>query len=86
MSEAVRPADLSAELLASRAPERMAALDAIVDRLAVEDGVQVLDLASWVAPRLDDAALRPDGAHFDWDHDSGVAAELTRLINDALAS
>jgi SGNH domain (fused to AT3 domains) len=85
MSQVVRPADLSAELLASRAPTRMAALGAIVDRLAAEDGVQVLDLATWVEARLDDAALRPDGAHFDWDHDSGVAAELTRLINDALA-
>ncbi len=85
MSQTVRPAGLSAELLASRDPARMAAIDKVVDRLAAEDGVEVLDLASWVQPRLDDAVLRPDGAHFAWDVDTGVAAELTGLINAALA-
>ncbi len=85
LSTNVRPDDLPEDLLLSRDPARVAAIDAVVDRLAAEGELQTLDLASWVDARIDDAALRPDGAHFEWQHDTGVAAELTRLINAALA-
>ena len=44
----------------------------------------MLDLATWVAPARDDATLRPDGSHYEFDVDTGVAAEMTRLLDAAL--
>jgi len=86
LSTRVVPADLGGELRDARDPARMAAVDAIVDELGAEGVVQVLDLASWVAPRVDDASLRADGAHFVYDEDTGVASALSRLIDQALAA
>jgi peptidoglycan/LPS O-acetylase OafA/YrhL len=83
-SRTVGTAGLGPDLLAARDPARTEALWAIVDGLAADGLVHVLDLATWVEPRVDDSGLRFDGLHFDWDHDTGVAAEMTRLINEAL--
>jgi hypothetical protein len=58
--------------------------NAILDELAADGAIRLLDLASWVAPRVDDATLRPDGSHFAFDAGTGVGIELTRLINEAL--
>jgi hypothetical protein len=84
LSQVVQPDDLGPEFVASRDPARTAAINRIVDQLAAEGDIGVLDLAAWVAPRADDPTLRPDGSHFAWDQDTGVAQELTRLINDAV--
>ncbi len=85
LSSQVRPDDLPVNLAASRDPARVAAINAVIDQLAAEGEIDVLDLASWVDQRVDDAGLRPDGAHFEYDHDTGIAGEVTGLINAALA-
>ena len=42
-------------------------LNAIVRSIADErDDVTVVDLPSWVDPRVDDAVIRPDGSHYEW--------------------
>ena len=84
LSTEVMPPGISDELLASRDPARVAVTNGIVDELAAEGLVTVLDLATWVAPRRDDATLRPDGSHYEFDVDTGVAAEMTRLVDAAL--
>jgi hypothetical protein len=84
LSTEVMPPGISPEQLASRQPARVAVTNAIVDELAAEGLVTVLDLAAWVQPRRDDAALRPDGSHYAFDTDTGIAAEMTRLLNAAL--
>jgi peptidoglycan/LPS O-acetylase OafA/YrhL len=86
LSTAVVPADLAPDLLASRDPARVAATNAILDELAADGTIEVLDLAAWVAPRVDDATLRPDGSHFAFDAGTGVGIEMTRLVNEALSA
>ena len=78
------PPSISDELLASRDPARVTVRNG--DRRRPRrrgPRRRVLDLATWVAPRRDDAALRPDGSHYEYDDDTGVAAELIRLVDDA---
>ena len=84
LSTAVVAPDLEADLRASRDPARVAVTNAILDELAADGTIELLDLAAWVAPRVDDATLRPDGSHFALDASTGVGIEMTRLINAAL--
>jgi peptidoglycan/LPS O-acetylase OafA/YrhL len=84
LSTTVMLPDLAANLRASRDPARVAVTNGILDELAADGTIQLLDLASWVAPRVDDATLRPDGAHYAFDQPTGVGIELTRLIDAAL--
>lgn len=55
-----------ADLRRSRDPARVRALDDLARRVVAEFGTQaaVLDLPAWMVGRIDDAELRPDGAHF----------------------
>jgi hypothetical protein len=77
--------DAPAELRASRTDERVDALNAVIERLAVaRPSVTVLPLDAWVNERVDDATIRPDGAHFEMDAYNPAVDELIRLINDAL--
>jgi hypothetical protein len=39
-----------------------------------------LDLGALVIGRVDDPILRPDGNHFEWESDVGIAADLNELI------
>ena len=57
---------------------RVDLVNGIVAELAeVRDDVVLIDLATWVNGRVDDATLRPDGSHYEFEVDTGVAAELT---------
>jgi hypothetical protein len=77
--------DLSEEFRDGRDPARMDHINEIVRGIADErDDVTVVDLPSWVEPRVDDAVLRPDGSHYEWSTDTGVAAAVARLTEQAL--
>lgn len=85
LSEVVTTPGLSGDLLESRQPWRVDVINGIVAELAAQrDDVDVVDLASWVDLRRDDATLRPDGSHYEFEIDTGVAAELTRLLELAV--
>ena len=34
--------------------------------------------------RVDDAEIRPDGSHYEWERDTGVSAAMARLVDEAL--
>lgn len=78
---------LDPQFVASRDPARTARLDAIVDDVvAARPGAAcVADLATWVDPRVDDAALRPDGAHFEWRTDRGGGSGIGTTFAAVLA-
>jgi peptidoglycan/LPS O-acetylase OafA/YrhL len=84
LSTTVVEPGLQADLRASRDPARVEVTNGILDELAADGAIELLDLAAWVAPRVDDPTLRPDGSHFDFDARTGVGIEMTRLINGAL--
>jgi hypothetical protein len=76
---------LNALMLESRVPAQMERWNALIDELAAaRPDVEVLDLATWVDARVDDAVLRPDGEHYEFNADTGVAAEFTRLVSAAI--
>ncbi len=77
---------LNAVMLESRVPARVDRWNRLIDHIdQTRDDVAVLDLASWVDQRVDDAALRPDGEHYEFVKDTGVATEFTRLVAAAVA-
>ena len=77
--------DLSQEFRDGRDPARMDRNNEIVRSIADErDDVTVVDLPSWVDPRVDDAVIRPDGSHYEWSTDTGVSAALAELVDQAL--
>ena len=84
-SRTVGTAGMPEQYLSAREPWRVDRINGIVAELAgARDDVDIIDLATWVERRVDDATLRPDGSHFEWEHDTGVAAEVTRLVDEAL--
>ncbi len=86
MSQRVGTAGLGVDLLDSRRPERMDRLNAIIREIAAErSDVDVLAFSDWVNERVDDAALRPDGSHFEYRTNTMAADELITLIDAALA-
>jgi peptidoglycan/LPS O-acetylase OafA/YrhL len=81
MSQEVVPRSYSAEFRRSRAPERHSALSAVVTRVAaIHPAVEVLDLGQLVDGHVDDPILRPDGSHFEFKADVGIAADFNDLI------
>jgi hypothetical protein len=84
MSTTVGIAHLDAGLLESRLPERVERWNQLIADLDLaRDDVRVLDLAAWVDARVDDATIRPDGEHYEYTTDTGVAAELVRLVDES---
>jgi len=77
-SQRVGTRSLEPGLRASRDPARVARLNELVGELAASrpDHVRVLRWSEWVDARSDDARIRPDGSHFAWKQDTGVAAEF----------
>lgn len=76
---------LDGQLLASRDPARVDRWNQLLAELDLaRDDVGVLDLATWVDARVDDPTLRPDGEHYAYVDNTGVAAELARLVADAV--
>ncbi|MET0460590.1 MAG: acyltransferase [Ilumatobacteraceae bacterium] len=81
----VTPDDLTEEFREARDPARVDHLNALVRGIAdTRDDVTVVDLPSWVDPRVDDADIRPDGSHYEWERDTGVSTALAGLVDEAL--
>lgn len=81
MSPTVGVEGLDTALRDSRDPARVARWNELMAQLDAERrDVVTLDLAAWVDERRDDPGVRPDGEHFRYDVDTGVAAELDRLL------
>ena len=76
---------LDGALLSSRDPARVDRWNQLLAELDLARAdVGVLDLATWVDARVDDATVRPDGEHYAYVENTGVAAELSRLVADAV--
>lgn len=76
---------LNAVMLESRIPARVDRWNQLIDQLAAaREDVVVVDLATWVNSRVDDPGLRPDGEHYEFIEDTGVATEFTRLVTAAV--
>lgn len=84
-SQTVGTKDLPESLTVGRDPERVDALNAIIDQVIAERPgfARPVDLAGWVNQRTDDATVRPDGSHFERSVDTGAGEVFTRLIVDA---
>jgi hypothetical protein len=87
MSQVVGVDHLPRRYVASRSTERGQALAAVIRRVAeARPAVETIDLGRIVDGRVDDATLRPDGNHFEWKRDVGVAAAFNALVRCALVS
>ena len=76
---------LSPRFAASRRPERIDRLNAIITEIAdSRDDVDVLPFADWVNERRDDPALRPDGSHYEFDTHNPAADAFIELLNESL--
>ena len=86
MSRTVGTAGLSPTLRDSRRPERMDRLDAIIGEVAADRAaVEVVPFGDWVDGRVDDAALRPDGSHFEFRSNTTAADRFIAMLDAALA-
>jgi hypothetical protein len=76
---------LSPRFAASRRPERIDRLNAIISEIAdSRDDVDVLPFADWVNERRDDPALRPDGSHYEFNTHNPAADAFIELLNETL--
>ena len=73
---------LSADFLAGRQPERIDALNAIIDEAVANYPGQACTVPfdAWMNQRVDDATLRPDGEHFDPNLAKEPGAEFAREV------
>jgi hypothetical protein len=86
MSQVTGVEGLSVFFRASRDPERMDRLNAIIDDVAAErDDIEVLALDAWVNRRVDDPSIRPDGSHYEWRVHNDAADAFITIVNDILA-
>jgi hypothetical protein len=77
---------LSQPFVASRNPERVDRLNAIIEAIAADRAdVDMLPLSAWVNARVDDAAIRPDGSHFEYRGHNPAADAFIGLINASLS-
>ncbi|WP_162942318.1 acyltransferase family protein [Desertimonas flava] len=87
MSQTVGWDGLSDEFRASRHPQRVDRLNAIVQSLAdARDDVDVLAFDAWMNDHVDDASLRPDGSHYDYERTNAASERFVQLVNEAVAS
>jgi hypothetical protein len=76
---------LSQRFVASRAPDRVDRLNAIIAAIAADrPDVAVLPLHAWVNARVDDAAIRPDGSHYEFRGHNPAADAFIELVNARL--
>ena len=74
------------EIVASRDPQRVNALNTIIRSVVDEHPghMHVLDLATWMTGKVDDASIRPDGVHFEYSSASSLSAALPTLLATAI--
>jgi peptidoglycan/LPS O-acetylase OafA/YrhL len=86
LSRAVVPDGLSTMFAASRDPARVEALNTVIDEVAASrPTVVAVPLDDLLEGRVDDPVLRPDGSHFEFDTDVGIAGPIGELLVCALA-
>ena len=77
---------LSPSFVDSRDPARVDRLNTIIAGLAAaRPDVEVLPFSDWVNQRIDDAAIRPDGSHFEYRGHNPAADAFVEYVNAALA-
>lgn len=78
---------LALRFAASRNPERIDRLNAIISGVAESrPDVEILPFAEWVNERADDPAIRPDGSHYEFKEHNPAADAFIEMINDVLAT
>lgn len=83
MSQRVGWDGLTDEFRASRDPQRIDRLNAIIELLAAaRDDVDVLPFDEWMNDRVDDAALRPDGSHFEHTRAHEASEHFVTLVSE----
>ena len=77
---------LTQRFVASRDPARVDRLNAIVEAMAADRlDVDVLPFDAWVNERVDDAAIRPDGSHYEYRGHNPAADAFVGMVNAALS-
>jgi hypothetical protein len=81
-SQTVGVKTISAGLRTSRDPARVQRLNEIMAAVAANHptNVRVLGWYAQMDGRVDDAAIRPDGSHYDWRVDTGIGAEFGSAV------
>jgi peptidoglycan/LPS O-acetylase OafA/YrhL len=84
-SQAVGLDTIDDRFVASRSPERVDALNLLIDAAvaAYPGRACVVDIASWVNERVDDPIVRPDGSHFEWRTPTGIGPVFADAIQRA---
>lgn len=87
MSQTTGVAGLSPAFAASRQPARIDRLNAVITEIAeARADVDVLRFDEWVNERVDDASIRPDGSHYEFEDPNPAADAFIEAINAALAA
>ena len=85
LSSSIGVDGLSPPFRDSRDPSRVDRLNAIITALADERAdVDVLPFSEWVNERVDDAAIRPDGSHYEHRGNNPAADAFVYYVNAAL--
>jgi hypothetical protein len=85
MSTSVGVEGLDPQFVDSRDPARVDRLNAVITSMADDrPDVEVLAFSEWVNERIDNAAVRPDGSHFEYRGHNPAADEFVRSVNAAL--
>ena len=85
LSSSVGVDGLSPRFRDSRDPARVDRLNAIITAMANErPDVDVLSFNEWVNERVDDAAIRPDGSHYEHRYPNPAADAFVDYVNAAL--
>ena len=85
LSSSVGVDGLSPRFRDSRDPARVDRLNAIITAMANErPDVDVLPFNEWVNERVDDAAIRPDGSHYEHRYPNPAADAFVDYVNAAL--
>ena len=87
LSSSVGVDGLSPRFVDSRDPARVDRLNAIITAMADErPDVDVLAFSDWVNERVDDAAIRPDGSHYEYRGHNPAADAFVDYLNAALST
>lgn len=85
LSETVRPSGFAPGLEVSREHTRMDRWNGLLRSIADRRGdVAVVAFDQLMNPHVDDATMRPDGAHYAFDVDTGAAGLFTQAVTQAV--